>query len=66
MSHIRLTCREASRLLLERENRELRRMERLTLRMHLAMCRMCTRFSGQIRLMNRAMSQWRNYRDGGP
>jgi hypothetical protein len=61
MSWIKLTCREATRLLLERENRPLGASERLRLRLHLGVCEMCTRFTGQVRLMNRAMERWRRY-----
>jgi hypothetical protein len=63
MSLIRLTCREAARLLLQREHRVLGTMEGLRLRLHLGICEMCTRFNGQLRLMNRAMAKWRSYRD---
>jgi hypothetical protein len=61
MSLVKLTCREATRLLLEREQRSLGPMERLRLRLHLGICEMCTRFNGQLSLMNRAMAHWRNY-----
>ena len=61
MSLVKLTCREAARLLLEREHRRLGPMERLGLRLHLGICEMCTRFDGQLRLMHRAMERWRNY-----
>ena len=66
MSLIRLTCREATRLLLERENRPLGLLERIRLRLHLGVCEMCTRFTGQVRLMNRAMERWRHYSDEDP
>ena len=61
MSLVKLTCREAARLLIEREHRQLGFMERLGLRLHLGICEMCTRFNGQLRLMNRAMDRWRHY-----
>jgi hypothetical protein len=61
MSLVKLTCREAARLLIEREHRRLGPLERLGLRLHLGICRMCTRFSGQLSLMNRAMERWRHY-----
>ena len=61
MNLIRLTCREATRLLLERENRPLGALERLGLRLHLGVCRMCTRFNGQLGVMDRALDRWRNY-----
>ena len=65
MSLIRLTCREAARLLTQREHRALGPMERLRLRLHLGVCEMCTRFNGQLRLMNGALARWRAYRDKG-
>jgi len=65
MSLLKLTCREATRLLLERKQRKLGAMERLTLRLHLGICEMCTRFDGQLSLMNRAMARWRNYGGDG-
>ena len=58
-----LKCREATRLLLERENRVLGPLERVALRAHLAMCSACTRFDGQVKFMRGAMARWRNYRD---
>jgi hypothetical protein len=61
MSLVKLTCREAARLLIEREHRKLGALERLALRLHLGICEMCTRFDGQLRLMNRAMERWRHY-----
>ena len=61
MNFAMYTCREAARLLIEREHRRLGPLERLGLRLHLGVCRMCTRFDGQLRLMNRAMDRWRHY-----
>ena len=61
MSLVKLTCREAARLLLQREHRRLGPLERLGLRLHLGICEMCTRFNGQLTLMDRAMDRWRNY-----
>jgi hypothetical protein len=59
-------CREVTRLVLERENRPLTLVERFAVRLHLGICMMCTRFSGQVRLMDRAMAQWKHdaERDG--
>ena len=54
-------CREVTRLVLERENRALTIVERVAVRLHLSICLMCTRFTGQVRLMNRAMAQWKHY-----
>ena len=54
-------CREVTRLVLERENRPLTLVERIAVRFHLRICIMCTRFTGQVQLMNRAMAQWKHY-----
>jgi len=61
MSLFPRNCREVTRLVLERENRSLKLVERIAVRFHLGICLMCTRFTGQVQLMNRAMAQWRQY-----
>jgi hypothetical protein len=70
MSLFNRNCREVTRLVLERENRRLGLVERIAVRLHLSVCRMCTRFTGQVRLMNRAMARWKAYSEhddtGGP
>ena len=53
-----LTCQEASRLLSDRLDRPLRPRERLALRMHLALCRGCSRANEQFRLIRRALSEF--------
>lgn len=58
-----MSCREATRLLLEAENRRLGPVELLALKAHLAICTACTRFDGQVKFMRGAMDQWRAYRD---
>ena len=61
MSLFYRNCREVTRLVLERENRTLTLVERFAVRFHLGICLMCTRFTGQVKLMNRAMAQWKRY-----
>ena len=67
MSLFYRNCREVTRLILERENRALTVVERVAVRLHLGICLMCGRFTGQVRLMDRAMAQWKQYaeHDGG-
>ena len=67
MSLFYRNCREVTRLVLEREHRRLTLVERIAVRFHLGICLMCTRFSGQVQLMNKAMAQWKHYAedDGG-
>jgi len=59
----RRTCKEASALLIAREDRALPWVDRLALRLHLAMCQACPRFERQLLTMRNAMGQWRNYTD---
>ena len=61
MSLFYRNCREVTRLVLARENRPLTLVERFAVRLHLGICLMCTRFTGQVQLMNRAMAQWKHY-----
>jgi predicted anti-sigma-YlaC factor YlaD len=52
-----LTCKEASRLVSEGQDRKLALRERLGLRLHLWMCTHCRRFEQQIRLLRRMSIQ---------
>ena len=58
------TCKEASILLIAREDQNLPMRERLALRLHLALCKACPRFERQLLTLRSAMKQWRNYADG--
>jgi hypothetical protein len=55
------TCRDITRLVLQRSERRLGPLERAAVRVHLGLCRMCRRFEGQLRLMDRAVAQWKAY-----
>ena len=61
MSLFARNCREVSRLILQRQDRRLSLVERVAVRFHLRICLMCTRFTGQVELMNRAMGRWKGY-----
>jgi hypothetical protein len=50
-----ISCKEASRLLSQAQDRRLGWAERLKLRAHLALCDFCTRFEEQLRFMREAM-----------
>jgi len=56
-----LTCKDASRLISEGQERHLRLGERWGLRLHLWLCVNCRRFERQIRLLRRALRKlaWR-------
>jgi len=63
MIKLHRTCKDATRLLLEAEERRLSLSERIGLRLHLLACEACPRFERQLRLMRRAYAQWRRYAD---
>lgn len=64
MIKIRRTCRDVTRLVLESQDRPLRPMESLSLRLHWLACGGCRRFRDQQQLMRVALDRWRSYRDG--
>lgn len=55
---IRLTCREASRLISEGMDRHLSFMEKVGLRLHVSVCDACTRFSRQLAFLRRALERF--------
>ena len=61
MMILRRTCKEATALMLAREDRELPLAERLALRMHLAACRACPVVARQLLTMRNALKTWRSY-----
>ena len=58
---MKLTCKEATRLVSEGLDRELGGWERLRLRLHLLICDGCTNFSRQVDFIRRAI---RKFSDG--
>lgn len=57
-----LTCKEITRLLSESQDRKLSMTEKLKLEMHLAMCRGCKAYKGQLAFLRTAC---RRYTQGG-
>lgn len=57
------SCKEVTALVIAREDRELPWVERVGLRVHMAMCQACPRFERQVLTMRNAMKQWRGYTD---
>ena len=53
---IRLSCKEASRLISEGMDRRLSFRERIVLRLHVGICDACSRFTGQLAFLRRALS----------
>jgi hypothetical protein len=56
-----LTCREATRLLLEDEDHEIAPAERLALQVHVKICFAGERFVSQLNFMRRATRAWRRH-----
>jgi hypothetical protein len=54
-----ITCKDASRLLSQRQDRALVPLERIRLRLHLLVCDACRRFGAQLVFMRRAMRRYR-------
>ncbi len=57
------TCKEVAALALLALERPLPLADRMTMRMHLWMCRNCTTFMRQVSLMQGASARWRRYTD---
>jgi predicted anti-sigma-YlaC factor YlaD len=56
-------CRQATRLMLQEQDRELTTGERTALQLHLGICSACRKFRAQAEVMRQAMARWRSYRD---
>jgi len=55
-----LSCKEASRVVSQAQERSLSAFERWKLRVHLTVCDKCTRFERQIRFMREALRKYRS------
>ena len=53
-----LTCKEITRLLSESQDRKLSVAEKLKLEMHLAMCRGCKAYKGQLAFLREACRRY--------
>ena len=56
-----ITCRQATQLTLQAEDRPLPLNERLAVRLHQRICSNCRRFARQVELMRQASARWRQY-----
>jgi hypothetical protein len=57
----KLTCREATRLMLADEDNEITLDDRIALQVHVRICFACARFVGQLNFMRRATRAWRKH-----
>jgi putative zinc finger protein len=58
LTHL-VSCREATRLLSQRQDRRLRAAERAKLSLHLCVCDACSRFARQLALLRAALRRYR-------
>jgi len=58
---LKITCREATQITLQAEDRRVPLAERLSLRLHHRICTNCRRFARQVELMRDASARWRHY-----
>ncbi len=61
MIKLKITCREATQITLQAEDRSVPLAERLSLRLHHRICSNCRRFFRQVHLMRQASARWRQY-----
>ncbi len=54
-----LSCKEASVLMSQAQERKLSWTEKLRLKLHLAMCGACSRFSRQLQFLQHCMRRYR-------
>ena len=54
-----VSCKNASHLISEMQDRELSTIERWKLKWHLAVCTMCMAFEKQMRILREAMRRYR-------
>jgi len=58
IGHI-ISCKDASRLVSQREEATLSAWQRLVLRLHLSVCAACSRFERQVAFLRNAMQKYR-------
>ncbi|MBV8035708.1 zf-HC2 domain-containing protein [Roseateles sp.] len=61
MIKLKITCRAATQIILQAEDRRMPLAERLSLRLHHRICSNCRRFARQVRLMRLASARWRQH-----
>jgi len=58
LGHI-IRCKDASRLVSQREDAPLSGWQQLVLRLHLSVCAACSRFEKQVEFLRSAMQRYR-------
>jgi hypothetical protein len=57
----RITCKQATALLIAQEDRRIAMDDRVALRLHVYACKTCPNFEQQLMIMRKSLKLWRNY-----
>jgi hypothetical protein len=57
----RVTCKQATMLLLAQEDRSIAMSDKVALRLHIYACKTCPNFEQQLLIMRKSLKLWRNY-----
>lgn len=57
----RVTCKQATALLLAQEDRSIAMSDKVALRLHIYACKSCPNFEQQMMIMRKSLKLWRNY-----
>ena len=57
----RITCKQATALLIAQEDRRIAMNDRVALRLHVYACKTCPNFEQQLVIMRKSLKLWRNY-----
>jgi hypothetical protein len=58
---LRVTCKQATALLIAKEDRRIAMSDKVALRLHLYACKACPNFEQQLIIMRKSMQIWRKY-----
>ena len=56
---LRVTCKQATALLIAQEDRQIDMSDRVALRLHVYACKTCPNFEQQLMIMRKSMKLWR-------
>jgi hypothetical protein len=56
----RVSCKQATSLLVAQEDRRIAMSDKVALRLHLYACKACPNFEQQLVIMRKSMAAWRN------
>ena len=57
----RITCKQATALLIAQEDRKIDMSDQAALRLHIYACKTCPNFEQQLMIMRQSLKLWRNY-----